>query len=152
MADGQRLDSFLRELPSLLEQAERHHCDNVNILENVRRRLDDYYVAVRAILQHCMEQEDCHDLLVILRKIHDRLFRLLEQYHRLCNFSMEGDGPLECNVGHSFVTQEPSARGDDVLKSTKKLLVSYTAFTTRGVQLPVRWAFRIERFYKGGMS
>ena len=112
MADGRRLDSFLRELPSLLEQADRHlHCDNVNILENVRRRLDDYYVAVRAILQHCMEQEDCHDLLVILREIHDRLFRLLEQYHRLCNFSMEGDGPLECNVGHSFVTQEPSARG-----------------------------------------
>ena len=112
MADGRRLDSFLRELPSLLEQADRHlHCDNVNILENVRRRLDDYYVAVRAILQHCMEQEDCNDLLVILREIHDQLFRLLKQYHRLCNFSMEGDDPLECNVGHSFVTQEPSARG-----------------------------------------
>ena len=42
--------------------------------------------------------------------------------------------------------------GDDVLKSTTKLLVSYTAFTTRGVQLPVRRAFRIERFYEGGMS
>ena len=99
-----------------------------------------------------MEQEDCHDLLVILREIPDRLFRLLEQYHRLRNFSMEGDDPLECNVGHSFVTQDPVHEGDDVLKSTKKLLVSYTAFTTRGVQLPVRRAFRIERFYEGSMS
>ena len=40
--DGERLDSFLRELPSLIEQANRHlHCENVNILEIMRRRLDD---------------------------------------------------------------------------------------------------------------
>ena len=42
--------------------------------------------------------------------------------------------------------------GDAILKSTKKLSVSYTAFSTRGVQLPVRRAFHIDRFYGGGTS
>ena len=75
-ADGERLDSFLGELPSLVEQADRHrHCENVNILENMRRRLDDNYVAVRTILQHCMSQEDCDDLNLFLKEIHDRLPR-----------------------------------------------------------------------------
>lgn len=112
MADGERLDSFLRELPSLVEQANRHlHCENVNILENMRRRLDDNYVAVRTILQHCMGQEDCDDLNPLLREIHDRLLRLLKQYNTLCNCSLDGDEPLEPNVGYRFVTQEQSARG-----------------------------------------
>ena len=72
MADGERLDSFFRELSSLLEQADRHlHCDNVSIIENMKRRLDRNYVAVRTILQHCMGQKDCDDLNLLLREIHD---------------------------------------------------------------------------------
>ena len=152
MADGRRLDSFLRELPSLLEQADRHHCDNVNILENVRRRVDDYYVAVRAILQHCMEQEDCHDLLVILWEIHDRLFQLLEQYHRLCNFSMEGDDPLECNVGHSFVTQEPSARGRRRLEIDEETLSElhsiYYAWGAVACEMGVSYRTILQRWHE----
>ena len=66
VADGEGLDSFLRELPSLVEQTNRHlHCENVNIVENMRRRLDDNYVAVRTILQHCMGQEP----IGVLRKL-----------------------------------------------------------------------------------
>ena len=80
------------------------------MLENVRRRLDDNYVAVQTILQHCMEQEDCDDLIPILREIHDRLFRLLEHYNRVCVCSLEGDDPLESTARNRFVTQEPRVR------------------------------------------
>ena len=41
----------------------------------MKRRLDRNYVAVRTILQHCMGQKDCDDLNLLLREIHDWLFR-----------------------------------------------------------------------------
>lgn len=155
MADGERVDSFLRELPSLVKQANRHlHCENVNILENMRRRLDDNYVAVRTILQHCMGQEDCDDLNPLLREIHDRLLRLLEQYNTLCNCSLDGDEPLQPNVGYRFVTQEQSAQGRRRLEIDEVSLneLHNIKFTMLGVRLPVKLVFHMEQFYGGGTS
>lgn len=77
--------SFLRELPSLLQQTERHHYyNNVN---------NDNYFAVRTILQHFREEEDYDDLISFVGEIHDRLFQPLEQYNRLCICRLEGDDP-----------------------------------------------------------
>ncbi len=72
--------SFFLDLPALLEQAERHiHNDNMNIVEYLRRRLYDYYTALSIIVTHCIEQNICNEVIVMLREILHRLLTSLEQ-------------------------------------------------------------------------
>lgn len=90
------VDSFLRELPRFLEQVERQlHCENINVLEHIRRRLDDNNFVLSAIIHHCIEQETCNEVVRSLREIHDKVFGYVERYNELCGCDLEGEDPIE---------------------------------------------------------
>jgi len=121
MADG--VEFVLQELPAIFNQAERHfHSENLNILEHIRRRLDDSYVAIHALLQHSMEQENCDEVIVLLRVIHDRVLAILERYNELLNCNLEGDNPLELNTGLRFTTEQYSEQGRPRLNVAAEVL------------------------------
>jgi hypothetical protein len=109
MADS--VEAFLLDLPALLEQAERHiHNDNMNIVEYLRRRLHDYYTALSIIVMHCIEQNICNEIVLMLREILHRLFASLERYNELCDFNFDGDDASEISSNLSFSeerTHEP---------------------------------------------
>ena len=110
MAD--RVENFLLELLTLLQQAERHlHNDNLNMVEYIRRRLDDYYIAVQTILMYCMEQMVCNEVMEMLREIYERVSAILEQYNEICNHHPERNGQIESLPPFSFDTEQTHEPG-----------------------------------------
>ncbi len=105
------VEVFFLDLPALLEQAERHiHNDHMNIVEYLRRRLHDCYTALSIIVTiitslqifcsiqcvtHCIEQNICNEVIVMLREILHRLLTSLERYNELCDFNFDGDNTSE---------------------------------------------------------
>ena len=100
---------FLSQLPSFLREAERLvQGDNVNILEHVRRLLEDNYVVISTLLQRCFRQEEVLDdgerhIVRLLREIHDVVLGYLERYNELCSCDIDGNDLLELNEQNSFV-------------------------------------------------
>ena len=86
MTDGVDLESFFaHSIPSLFRQAERNlHSDNINVLEYMERRLDDYVYVVRAVIFSCEQQRVNEDLIELLVRVHDEIIALNGQFLELC--------------------------------------------------------------------
>ena len=111
MADT--VEAFFLDLPALLQQAERHiYNDNMNVIEYLRRGLHDYYTTLNTIVTHCIDQNICNELIVMLREILHRLFASLERYNELCDFNFDGDNALEIRHVYCFWRNIRTNRGD----------------------------------------
>lgn len=59
---------FLDSIPSRFNQAQRNlHCDDINWLEYMERRLDDYIYVIRAVTDHCLQVRVGEELIELLR-------------------------------------------------------------------------------------
>ena len=104
------VESFLQQLPHLIQQAERHvHNDNLNIIEYLRRRLNDSSTALRIIVMHCIEQDICNEVVIMLREVFERVSASLEHYNELCEHS-HGDQELQANCLNFRFYEEDSHR------------------------------------------
>ena len=91
-----QVENFLFELSPLLQQAKRHiQNNNRNIIEYLRRLLNDSYTALCIIVMHCMEQNICPEVIEMLREILHRLSTNVERYNELCDSNFEGRDAME---------------------------------------------------------
>ena len=95
MAD--QVENFLFDL------SERHiHNDNLNIIEYLKRRLNDSYTALCIIVMHCMEQNICHEVIEKQRETLHRLSTNVERYNELCDSNIEGRDAMEISSTLTF--------------------------------------------------
>ena len=96
MADDVDLyNFFLEEIPSLYNRVQQaiHHCDDINVLENFERRLDDHVHVIEAVVDQCQESEqvvingdfnDLNQLIELLLNVHQQVNSLYETVQQLC--------------------------------------------------------------------
>ena len=85
-------ETVLTSIPGFVEEANRHlHSDDINTIEYIRRRLEDYCFAVRGINETCVEHGCCVNVSSDLQVIYGRLCSLLVQFNDICA-SFEDDG------------------------------------------------------------
>ena len=114
MAD--RVEPFLRDLITISEQAQRHlHTDNLNIVENLRRRLDDCHNTVQIILMYCIEHDVCVEVLYMLREIHNRLAVFLGHYNEICDRNVVENEHIQLSQPLIFEAQQTHEPGRPIL-------------------------------------
>lgn len=94
---------LLNNVRILLEDSERHEVsDNINILENISRRLEDMYDVISVLVNHCPQHVEQP-----LQGILDTIRTYMESYESLIEESQPITDTFQLNVQHTGLPGQP---------------------------------------------
>ena len=68
-------------IPTVFRQTQRRlHSENLNVLENFERRVNDHAYVVRAVILHSKQQNSSEDLIQLLLMLHERINGLMTNF------------------------------------------------------------------------